>query len=107
MRCPSGLQVAPLSPARVPVSFRGGWLPSVATSHRSLDCSVSVYEGSVTWTKAHLPSGLSAGAPSRFDNQTSSCVIARFCAIATGGPALSEVEGPGLSEVEGLSNVTP
>ena len=50
MRPPSGLQAAPLSPARVPVSLRGGVLPSVATSQRSLDCSASVYDGSVTCT---------------------------------------------------------
>ena len=50
----------------------GDALPSVGTSQRSLVWSRSSYAGSVTWTAAHLPSGLTTGAPSRFASQTSS-----------------------------------
>src|SRR5687768_17222372 len=66
------------------VSCRGGALASVATIHRSLDCSACTYAGSVTCTAAHLPSGLSTGAPRRLASQTSSCVIGRF--VVADGP---------------------
>src|SRR6266487_2442172 len=48
MRRLSGLQSTPPSPPFELVSRRGSALPSVGTSQRSLTCSPSVYDGSVT-----------------------------------------------------------
>src|SRR6201996_5412971 len=54
------------SGALVLVIRRGGLSPSTDTSHRSLTALSGSYEGSTTEYTAHLPSGLAAGAPTRF-----------------------------------------
>jgi len=85
-RLPSGLHVAPASAPRLWVSRRGADDPSVITSHRSLDCSLGSYAGSVTENTTRVPSGLSTGPPTRFISHTSSCVIGRGVTTA-GVPA--------------------
>ena len=86
MRRLSGLHTTPLSPPLLFVSRRGsgGALPSAATIQRSLTCSPSVYDGSVTLTTIERPSGLNTGLPSRFMRNTSSCVIVWRCWAARG-----------------------
>src|SRR6266576_1249863 len=80
----SGLQSTPLSPPLVFVRRRGSALPSLGTSQRSLTCSPSVYDGSVTLNTIQRPSGLIAGDPTRFMRKTSSCVIVWRCWAASG-----------------------
>src|SRR5258705_10934427 len=84
MRRLSGLQSTPLSPALVFVSRRGSALPSLGTSQRSLTCSPSVYDGSVTLKTIQRPSGLMAGEPTRFMRKTSSWVLVWRCCAARG-----------------------
>src|SRR6266508_154895 len=83
MRRLSGLQSTPLSPALVFVRRRGSALPSLGTSQRSLTCSPSVYDGSVTLKTIQRPSGLMAGEPTRFMRKTSSWVIVWRCCAAS------------------------
>jgi Glycosyl transferase family 2 len=59
------------------VSLRGGVSPAVGTNQRSVTCAFSSYDGSSTANTAQRPSGLTAGAPTRFINHKSSWVIAR------------------------------
>ena len=66
MRWLSGAQATSLSPGLVKVIWRGSAPPLVGTIQRSLVCSFSSYDGLVTLKTAHWPSGLSAGAPTRF-----------------------------------------
>jgi hypothetical protein len=80
MRRLSGDHDGSLSPAFNAVILRGAALPSAGTSHRSVDCSFSSYDGSVTEKTTHLPSGLIAGAPTRFINHMVSCVSGCFSA---------------------------
>ena len=70
----SGDQVTSLSLSFVSVMRRGLVLPSLATIHRSADCSFESYAGSVTENTTHFPSGLSAGEPTRFISHIASCV---------------------------------
>ena len=86
-RLPSGLHAAPDSAPRLCVNRRGGEVPSVAASHRSLACSFGSYAGSVTEKTTRVPSGLSTGAPTRFISHTSSCVMARGAAAGVAGAA--------------------
>src|SRR6266487_2456176 len=80
----SGLQSTPPSPPFELVSRRGSALPSVGTSQRSLTCSPSVYDGSVTLNTIQRPSGLIAGELTRFMRKTSSCVMVWRCCAASG-----------------------
>src|SRR5882762_8023855 len=80
----SGLQSTPPSPALVFVRRRGSALPSLGTSQRSLTCSPSVYDGSVTLKTIQRPSGLMAGEPTRFMRKTSSWVMVWRCCAARG-----------------------
>src|SRR5258705_6175432 len=80
----SGLQSTPPSPALVFVRRRRSALPSLRTSQRSLTCSPSVYDGSVTLKTIQRPSGLIAGEPTRFMRKTSSWVIVWRCCAARG-----------------------
>src|SRR6267378_5096801 len=75
----SGLQSTPLSPPLLFVSRRGSALPSSGTIQRSLTCSPSVYDGSVTLNTTQRPSGLIAGEDRRFIRKTSSWVIVWRC----------------------------
>src|SRR5688572_11024816 len=80
----SRLQSTPLSPALVLVRRLGSALPSSGTSQRSLTCSPSVYDGSVTLNTTQRPSGLIAGELTRLDRNTSSCVIVWRCCAESG-----------------------
>src|SRR6476469_9709283 len=82
MRVLSGDHVTSLSIAFENVIFLALALPSAGTIQRSLDCSFGSYDGSVTEKTTHRPSGLIAGAPTRFISQSVSCVIGCFAAIA-------------------------
>src|SRR5258708_34674448 len=77
----SGDHTTSASAALVCVIGRGAVLPSTGTSQRSELCSFSSYEGSVTEAMTHLPSGLGAGAPTRFISQSASCVGAFFAGM--------------------------
>src|SRR6266850_915042 len=84
----SGLQSTPPSPPLVFVRRRGSALPSLGTSQRSLTCSPSVYDGSVTLKTIQRPSGLIAGELMRFMRKTSSWVIVwRLVCCAVSGDA--------------------
>src|SRR5580704_10587655 len=71
----SGDHATSPSGALVWVIRRGGFSPSTGTNHRSLMALSGSYAGSSTEYTIHLPSGLAAGAPTRFIIQSASCVI--------------------------------
>src|SRR5438045_7686979 len=74
MRCESGDHASSLSDALLNVIWCGAALPSAGTSQRSLLCSFSSYDGSMTENTAHFPSGEIDGAPTRFISHIVSCV---------------------------------
>ena len=80
MRRESGLNTGLPSAAFPDVRRRGGALPSLGTTHRSLPFCASSYAGSETDMTIQRPSGLTAMAPMRFISQTSSWVIGRQAA---------------------------
>src|SRR5665213_1087717 len=71
----SGDQATPFSGALVFVRRRGAALPSAGAIQRSLTSLSGSYDGSSTGKTTHLPSGLAAGAPTRFIIQSLSWVI--------------------------------
>src|SRR5258706_14274362 len=85
----------------VNVICRGSALPSLGTIQRSDDCSFSSYDGLVTEKTVHLPSGLGAGAPTRFISHIVSCVSARFDAILMSGAscAASDAAAKNIAEI--------
>src|ERR1051325_2764168 len=78
MRFESGDQVTSLSPGLENVIWRGFALPSAGAAQRSEVCSFSSYAGCVTEKTTHLPSGLTAGAPTRGISHIDSCVSGCF-----------------------------
>src|ERR1700678_48925 len=78
----SGDQATSSSGALVLVRRRGGLSPSVGTSHRSLTALSVSYEGSRTEKTTHLPSGLTAGVPTRFIIHKASWVIGLMGVVA-------------------------
>src|SRR5271154_1422790 len=82
----SGDHATSLSAALVLVMRRGAFSPSADTSPRSLTLLSVSYEGSTTEYTTHLPSGLTAGAPTRFIIHSASCVM------VLGGGAASAID---------------
>src|SRR5688572_8654587 len=78
---PSGDHVTSLSPSFVSVRRRGFVFPSLPAIHTSEDCSFESYEGSVTENTTHFPSGLRAGAATRFIIHIDSCISACLPAV--------------------------